>query len=189
MQRSAAVQRNRLIDLNILPAELRPHRYPHWYVLGLAAVLAGCVLLIPMVTLQHSAAQETASLRDQLELITGQLQGVEMDIGRERGLRDQMAQAEQAIAELRQERASLPGAGGPLSQHLSLLYSAAPPDVRIDATSRSEKTVTASGEASSIESVIAYAEALMDSGTFSDVTITQANAGGAGLEFAVQVAQ
>jgi len=189
MQRSAALQRNRLIDLNILPAEMRPHRYPRWYALGLAAVLTGCVLLVLLVALQHSAAQETARLRDQLGLITGQLQGVETDIGRERGLRDEIAEVEKAIAALEQERASLPGAGGPLSQDLSLLYSAAPPDVRIDAASRSEKTVTVSGEAASIESVIAYAKTLMDRGSFSDVTITQANAGGEGLEFAVQAAQ
>ena len=189
MQRSAAVQRNRLIDLNILPAELRPHRYPRWYVLGLAAVLTGCVLLVPLVALQHSAAQETSHLRDQLALVTGQLQGVEVDIGRERGLRAEIAQAEQAVAALQAERASLPGAGGSLAQDLSLLYSAAPPGVRIDDTSRSEKTVTASGEASSMESIIAYAKALTESGSFSDVTITQASAGGAALEFAVQVAQ
>jgi len=189
MQRTAALQRNRLIDLNILPAELRPHRYPRSYVLGLAAVLIACVLLVPMVTLQHSAAQETTHLRDQLALITGELQGVEVEIGRERGLRAEISQAEQAVAELQAERAALPGAGGPLAQDLSLLYSAAPPGVRIDATSRSEKTVTASGEASSIESIIAYAKALTASGSFSDVTITQASAGGAGLEFAVQVAQ
>jgi len=189
MQRSAAVQRNRLIDLNLLPAELRPRHYPRWYVLGLAAVLTGCVLLIPMVALQRSAAQETAHLRDQLALITGQLQGVEMDIGKERGLRAEIAQVEQVLAGLQAERASLPGAGGPLAQDLSLLYSAAPPGVRIDATSRSVKTVTASGEASSMESIIAYARALTESGSFSEVTITQASAGGAGLDFAVQVAQ
>jgi Tfp pilus assembly protein PilN len=189
MQRSAPLQRNRLIDLNILPAELRPHHYPRWYVLGLAAVLTGCVLLVPMVTLQHSAAQETAHLRDQLALVTGQLQGVETDIGKGRGLHAEIAQSEQALAELQAERASLPGAGGPLAQDLSLLYSAAPPGVRIDTTSRSEKTVTTTGEASSIESIIAYAKALTESGSFSDVTITKASAGGTGLEFAVQVAQ
>jgi hypothetical protein len=189
MQRSAALPRNRLIDLNLLPAELRPHRYPRWYALGLAVVLVGCVLLIPMLALQHSATRETGRLRDQLALITGQLQGVETDIGRERGLRDQIAQVEKEIAALKQERASLPGAGGPLAQDLSLLYSAAPAGVSVDATSRSEKTITASGRAPSVESIIAYAKALMDGGSFADVTITQANAGGEGLEFAVQVAQ
>ena len=119
MHRSAAIQRSRLVDLNLLPAELRPHRYPGWYVLGLAAILAGCVLLVPAIVLQRSAVQETARLHDQLALITGQLQGAQVDIGRERGLRTEIAGVEQAIAALQAERASLPGAGGPLSEDLS----------------------------------------------------------------------
>jgi len=189
MQRTAAVRRNRLIDLNILPAELRPHRYPRWYVLGLAAVVAGCVLLALVVALERSAAEETSRLRSQLELITGQLQGVEMDIGKQRGLRDEIAQVEKAITELQAERASLPGAGGPLSQDMLLLYYAAPPGVRVDATSRAEKAVTASGQAPNVVSIIAYAKALQDSGSFADVTITRAEAGGEGVQFSVQVAQ
>jgi hypothetical protein len=189
MQRTAAVHRNRFIDLNILPADLRPHRYPRWYAVGLAAVLMGCILLAPMLALQHSTSQETGRLRSQLGLITGQLQGTEMDIGRARGVREQIAQVEKAISELQQERASLPGAGGPLSQDLSALYSVAPPGTHINATSRSLRTVTASGVAPDIESIITYAKALTDSGSFSGVTITQANAGVAGIEFAVQVEQ
>jgi Tfp pilus assembly protein PilN len=188
MQRTAAGHR-RFIDLNVLPPPLRPHRYPRWYVVGLAAVLMGCILLAPMLALQRSTSQEADRLRSQLGLITGHLQGVEMDIGRARGLREQIEQVENAIAELQRERASLPGAGGPLSQDLSTLYSVAPPGTHINATSRSLKTVTASGVAPDIESIIAYAKALTDSGSFSDVTITQANAGVARIEFAVQVEQ
>jgi hypothetical protein len=88
----------------------------------------------------------------------------------------------------RSRNGPLPGAG-PLSQDLSTLYSVAPPGTHINTTSRSLKTVTASGVAPDIESIIAYAKALTDSGSFSDVTITQANAGVARIEFAVQVEQ
>ena len=97
MHRTATIQRSRLIDLNLLPAEMRPHRYPRWYAMGLAAVLTGCVLLVPAIAIQHSASQETAHLRDQLALITGQLQGTQMDIGQERGIRTEITQTEQAM--------------------------------------------------------------------------------------------
>ncbi len=189
MHRTAAMHRSKLIDLNLLPAELRPHKYPRSYVLGLAAVLTGCVLLVPAVALQHSASQETAHLRDQLALVTGQLESASLDIGKERGLRAEITQTEQAVTALENERASLPGAGGPLAQDLSLLYSAAPPGVRIVSTSRAEKEVTVSGESASIESVIAYAKALSQSGSFGDVTITEAAGGAPALTFAVKVAQ
>ncbi|HUS82401.1 MAG TPA: PilN domain-containing protein [Dehalococcoidia bacterium] len=190
MHHSDTMRRSRLVDLNLLPAELRPHRYPSWYVFGLAAILAGCVLLVPAVAIQHSAAQETARLSDQLALVTGQLEGVQIDIGRERGLRTEIANVEQAVASLRAERASLPGVGGPLSSNLSLVYSNAPPGVSIISTSRSEKEITVSGEAQGMENIIAYARALSESGSFSDVTITQATVGGTGMvTFAIQAAQ
>ena len=190
MHRTATIQRSRLIDLNLLPAEMRPHRYPRWYAMGLAAVLTACVLLVPAIAIQHSASQETAHLREELALITGQLQGTQVDIGQERGIRTEITQTEQVMAALQAELASLPGAGGPLAQDLSLVYSDAPPDVHIISASRGDKTITASGEARNIEGVIAYAKALNQSKVFSDVTITQAagSAGGA-VTFSVLAAQ
>lgn len=189
MQRSAAVHRNKLIDLNLLPAGLRPRSYPRWYVLGLTAVLTGCVLLVPALAIQHSAAQETTRLRDELTLITSQLESAGLDIGQERGLRTQIEQAEQAVAALQAERASLPGASGPLSKDLTLLYSAAPAGMSIAATSRSEKDVTVSGDATSIESVIAYARTLNQGGSFDDVTIIETTGGAPAMKFAVRMAQ
>jgi Tfp pilus assembly protein PilN len=189
MHRSATVRRSRLVDLNLLPAELRPHRYPGWYVLGLGVILAGCVLLAPTVMLQRSAAKETARLHDQLALITNQLEGAQADIGRERGLRTEIAAVEEAFAALEAERASLPGAGGPLYENLSVLFGKIPPDLQVLSTSRSEKTITTSGEARSVASVIAYTKALIESNSFSDVTITQASVGTRIVTFTVQAYQ
>jgi hypothetical protein len=189
MHRTDAMRRSRLIDLNLLPAELRPQRYPGWYVFGLAAVLAGCLLLVPAIAIQRSAAQETTHLRDELTLVTNQLQGVQMDIGRERSLRAEVAGAEQAIASVQAERASLPGFGGPLSSNLSLVYWDAPPGVSVISVSRSDTEITVSGEAQGVQNIIAYAQELSQSGSFSDVTITQATVGGAAVTFAIQLAQ
>ena len=192
MQRSAALERNALIDLNVLPAELRPHRYPRWYVLGMAAILAGCVLLVPLIAFQHSASQETGRLRDQLALITSQLEGVQMDIGQARALRAEIVQAELGLAALQSEREALLGGTRPLSEDLSLLYSAAPPGMRITSVTRSEGEVTAFGEAPNMESVISYARALNQGGSFLGVTIISLTAadGGEGapaLTFAIQM--
>jgi Tfp pilus assembly protein PilN len=190
MHRTDAMRRSRLVDLNLLPVELRPQRYPGWYVFGLAAVLAGCALLVPAIAIQRSAAQETAHLRNELTLVTSQLQSVQMDIGRERALRAQIAETERAIAAVQAERESLPGFGGPLSGNLSLVYSDAPAGVSVISVSRSEKEITVSGEARGVENIVAYARTLSQNGSFSDVTITQATVGGVdAVTFAIQLAQ
>jgi len=191
MQRSASLQRNALIDLNVLPAALRPHRYPAWYVAGMAAALAGLVFLAPVIMIQRSATQETESLRGQLAVITGQLEEVGMDVGQVRGLRMQLEQTEAALAALQSERETLLGIGRPLSGGVSLLYSAAPPGLRVDSVARSEGKVTVSGAAPDAGSVISYARALGQGGAFSEVTVTALTEGdgaqgAAALTFSIQ---
>jgi Tfp pilus assembly protein PilN len=186
MQRNAFLQRNALIDLNVLPAALRPHRYPAWYVAGMAAALAGLVFLAPVIMIQRSATQETERLRGQLAVITGQLEEVGMDVGQVRGLRMQLEQTEASLAALQSERETLLGIGRPLSGGVSLLYSAAPPGLRVDSVARSEGGVTVSGEAPDAGSVISYARALGQEGAFSEVTITALTGGAAALTFSIQ---
>ncbi len=64
---------------------MRPLRLPRWYALGLTGIMIGCVLLVPLIFLQRSANNQTSDLNRELLVISGQLTGVEMDIGRERG--------------------------------------------------------------------------------------------------------
>jgi hypothetical protein len=180
VQRDASLRHNTLIDLNVLPAQLRPHRYPAWYVAGMALAIVGLVFLAPAIIIQRSASQETENLRGQLNVITGQLEAVGMDIGQLRGLRMELGQTETALAAVRSERETLLGIGRPLSGGLSLLYSAAPPGLRVDSVARSEGRVTVSGEAADAASVISYARALGREGAFSGVTITALTAGAGG---------
>lgn len=194
MHRSTAAQRSKLIDLNVLPLEMRPLRYPRWYVLGLAAIMVGCVLLVPAIVLQRSANNQTADLNRQLLLISGQLTGVRMDIGRERGLRTEISQAEAALAAVQAERKTVLGMDTPVSKDLLALYAAVPSGLRITSVSKSESKIVASGQAPSIESVIAFATALNADGSFSGVTITSLGAaagggGGSSPAFTVEVAQ
>jgi Tfp pilus assembly protein PilN len=180
MQRNASLQRKALIDLNVLPAALRPHRYPAWYVAGMAVALAGLVCLAPTIMIQRSATQETERLRGQLAVITGQLEEVGMDVGQVRGLRMQLDQSEASLAALQSERKTLLGLGRPLSGGVSLLYSAAPPGLRVDSVTRSESMVTISGTAPDAGGVTSYARALGRDGAFSEVTIAALTEGDAG---------
>ncbi|MGD0766001.1 MAG: hypothetical protein ABR978_06815 [Dehalococcoidia bacterium] len=191
MQRSAALQRNTFVDLNVLPPALQPHRYARWYAVGLAAVVAGCLLLVPMVMLQRSASQQTGQLRDQLAVINAQLGQAELEIGEERGLRLQINDAQSALAALKAERVALTGNARPLSQGLSGLFAVAPPALQIKSVARSESKLTVSGEMPSANEVIAYAVALTKTGGFSNVTITSlAEPAGAGAPgtFEIQAA-
>ena len=189
MQRSVAVQAKRLIDLNVLPSEMRPLRYPGWYVPGLIAIVIGCILLVPAIGLQRSADRQTASLSRQLFIVTGQLTDAQVDFGRARGFRAQIAQAEASLSAVQAERKTVLGMDEPLSQGLLALYAAAPPGLQINSVTKVEGKVTASGNAPSIDSVIAFATALKLDGTFPEVTITSVGGAGPLLAFSVEVAQ
>jgi len=187
-------RKSKLIDLNVLPREMRPVRYPRWYAPGLAAVMIGCVLLVPAIILQRSANNQTADLNRELLLVSGQLTGVQMDVGRERGLRMEISQAQAALAAAQAERKTVLGMDAPVSKDLQALYAAAPPGLSIVSVSKSDAKIVTSGQAPSIESVIAFAAALNASGSFSDVTITSLGAaagggGGSSPAFTVEVAQ
>ena len=190
MQRNASLQRNALIDLNVLPKELRPHRHPPWYVAGMAAALAGLVLLAPAILIQRAAVQETEHLAGELAAITTELQAVGMDVGQARGLRMQLDQTEASLAAVRSERQTVLGVGRPLSGGVSLLYSAAPSGLSVDSVARGESGIKVSGQAPDAAGVISYARALGQGDAFSDVTITaltESAAGqGAALTFSIQ---
>ena len=184
MQRGAALHRNTFIDLNVLPASLQPHRYARWYALGLAAVVFGCVLLVPIIIVLHSASEQTGLLGDQLAAINDQLNAAEMTIGEQRSLRLQIDAAESALVALRAERVALVGSARPVSEGLSGLFPAVPPGLSIKSVALSEGKITVTGGAPSAVAVITYATALAQAGGFSDVTITSlaepAGAGGPG---------
>ncbi|MGA2284681.1 MAG: PilN domain-containing protein [Dehalococcoidia bacterium] len=184
---------SKLIDLNVLPREMRPVRYPRWYVLGLAAIMVGCVLLVPAIFFQRSANNQTSDLNRQLLVISGQLTGVQMDIGRERGVRAEIAKAQAALSSVQAERKTVLGMDTPVSKDLQVINGAIPPGVGIISVAKSESKIVVSGQAPSIESVIAFATALDASGSFSGVTITSlgvaAGGGGASPSFTVEVAQ
>jgi Tfp pilus assembly protein PilN len=175
-----------LIDLNVLPVELRPHRYPAWFVAGMAVALIGLVLLAPAVMIQRSAGQEAERLRDQLAVITTQLEAVGMDIGQVRALRMELEQTETVLAALRSERETLLGIGRPISDGLTLLYSSTPPGLSVDSVSRGESQVTISGHAPDAASVVAYARTLGEEGAFSQVTITALTEGDVALSYSIQ---
>jgi Tfp pilus assembly protein PilN len=186
VRRGVTVQHRPLIDLNLLPSQFRSHRYPAWYVLGLTLALVGCVLLVPAMAVLHSTNQTTNDFDAQLSGINEQLQGAQVDIGMQRGLSNEIARTQASIDAIKQERESLPGAGGPMSESLSLVTSVTPAGVSIDTISRSEKTVNVSGQADNVQSVISYVEAINDGGLFSNVVLWQVDTGSQPVKFTIQ---
>ncbi len=82
----------------------------------------------------------------------------------------------------------------PVSQDLEVLYRCAPPGLNIASVTKNESKIIVSGQAPSMESVIAFAATVNASGEFTGVTITSlGEAGAAGTAsapaFTVEVAQ
>lgn len=178
---------NWLIDLNVLPPELRPKRYPSWYVAGLVAIVVACGLLGPLALLERSAGDETSRLREELTLITSQLQGAQTDMGQGRGIRTQIAEVQASAELLQSEKEDLLGGSRLVSEDLTRLYAVVPPDARVTLVNQEEDLIIVKGEAVSTETIIAYADALQDIALFPEVTITSLSTMSGGLQFAVEM--
>ena len=87
MQQSATLRPPAFIDLNVLPEELRPPRYPAWYVPGLVAVVLLGLLLIPLSGVQRADSAEPTRLTAELEIISKELTQIEVDYAKGRDLR------------------------------------------------------------------------------------------------------
>lgn len=194
MQQSAMLQPTTFVDLNVLPEELRPRRYPTWYVLGVVAVLALSVLLLPLYRVEQAGSAETARLQAELELINEELAGIQIDFGKARGLREQLEATEGAIAELNAERQAVLGGGQELHKGLSAAMAVLPPGARLGSITGGDGELTLKGQASSVADVLGYASALVGTGQFSEariasLAIASAQGEGTGVTFTLEVTQ
>ena len=190
MQQSPTLQPPRFVDLNVLPEELRPRRYPAWYVLGVVAVLAVSLLLIPLHQVEQADSAETARLQAELELINEGLAGIQIDFGKARALRQEIEASEVAIAELNEERQAVLGDGQELSKDLFVAMGVLPPGAHLGSVSGGDGQLTLTGQTRGVAGVLGYAGALVRSGRFSEARVVSlALASGTGVTFTLEVTQ
>jgi len=194
MQQGATLGPPIFVDLNLLPEELRPLRYPPWYVLGLVAVLLLGLLLIPLHAVQQADSAEPARLGAELELITRELAGIEIDFGKAREVRGQIEAAEASTASLGEERQAILGDSQELSADLSAAMLALPPGTHVASITAGDGRFTLTGQAGQLADVLGYYGALAGSGRYSQTRITSmavasGQQGGSGVTFTVEVTQ
>jgi hypothetical protein len=179
------------VDLNVLPEELRPARYAPLFVLGMLALLAVSLALIPLHQAQQAAGGEVAHLQEELELMGQDLAFVQLDLGKARSLQLQLAAVEADLASLNEERQATLGDGRGVSQDISVAILDLPPGVALASVDGADGQMTLTGQALSTEDVFQYVWTLRKSGRFSEsriVSLTAAagEAAGSGVMFVIE---
>lgn len=193
MQPSATLPPPTFIDLNLLPEELRPRRYQAWYVLGLIAMLAAGLLLIPLNGVRQADSTETARLQAELRLLTEDLAQIQIDFGRARAIQEELRETEAAIAQLEEERQAALGDPQELSKDLPAVIQALPAGATVSSITGSHGQLTLTGQASSPTAALEYARALQSGDRFSTAQIASLAVAGGGQEgttvaFTIEVA-
>jgi Tfp pilus assembly protein PilN len=194
MRESSALEPPLFVDLNVLPEELRPRRYPAWFVVGVVGVLVAGLLLLPLSRVQQAANGETSRLQSELALVNDQLAAFQIDLGRSRDIRLQLETAEAAIAGLNEERQAVLGDRRELSKDLSAMMLALPTGARVESITAADGPLSLTGRAGSPAAVLGYSRALVGTGRFSQARITSLVSegdqdGGAGVTFTIEVTQ
>ncbi len=180
-----------LVDLNVLPEELRARRYPILFVLGILVLLAASLALIPLYQAQQSTRDETSRLQEELELISLDLALVQMDLGKIRGLQRQLEAAEADLASLNEERQEVLGDGQELPVDLAAVVLDSPPGVSLASVTGGDEGMTLSGQALTSGDVFEYVRMLRESGRFSESRIVSlatatGETGGSGVTFVIE---
>jgi len=145
MQQGATLGPPVFVDLNVLPEELRPLRYPPWYSLGLIAIVVFGLLLIPLRAVERAHGVESASLGAELDLIKKELTDIEIDFGRARDIRQQLDATEVSIARLREERQAILGDSQELAADLAAAMQALPQGSHLAAITAGDGRFTLTG--------------------------------------------
>lgn len=196
MQQSSTLEQPLFVDLNILPEELRPRRYPPWFAGGVAAVLALSLLLLPLARVQQSTDAKSADLQAELALINDELGRLQIDLGKDRALRQQLADTEAAIAGLNQERQAVLGDRQGLSYAIAAMMLLLPPGASVESVgaAATDSPLSLTGSARSAADVLKYSRSLLADGGFSEARLTSlasegAAGGGARVAFTIEARQ
>ena len=194
MQQSTTLQAPAFVDLNVLPAELRPRQDPAWHVLIVVAILAASLLLIPLYQAERDGDAETARLGSELQLANEELARIQVDFGQARDLRQQIETTEAAIAALDEERQAVFGDGQRLSVDLAAIMSVLPPGARLASVASSDGQLLLQGRADRAADVLDYSRALTGGERFPEARIVSlavegGQEEGTGMSFVIQLTQ
>lgn len=159
------------VDINILPEELRPQRYPALFVLGILVLLAASLALIPLYQAEQAVGDETTRLQTELNLISSDLALVQTDLGKVKGLQRQLEAVETDLASWNEERQAVLGDAQELSKDLLAAVLDLPPGVSLGSVTGGDEQMTLTGQALNSGAVFEYARALEESGRFSEARI------------------
>jgi hypothetical protein len=194
MQQGATLGLPVFVDLNVLPEELRPLRYPPWYSLVLIAIVVFGLLLIPLHAVERAHGVESASLGAELDLIKRELTDIEVDFGRARDVRQQLDATEASIARLGEERQAILGDSQELSADLAVAVQALPQGSHLTSMTAGDGRFTVTASAGQPADALGYYRALAGSERFSQTRITSmaiasGQQGGSGVTFTIEVTQ
>ena len=164
------------VDLNVLPEELHPRYYSILFMVGIVALMAISLALIPLYQTERAARNETAHLQAELDLISPDLTLVQIPLGKARELQRQLEGVQTDLASLNEERQATLGGGQELSQDLSVVVFNLPPNVALASVTGSEGQMTISGQVLTSEDVLGYVSTLQESGRFSEARIVSLTA-------------
>jgi len=194
MQQGATLGPPVFVDLNVLPEELRPLRYPPWYSLALVAIVVLGLLLIPLHAVERAHGAESARLSAEVNLMKNGLTDIEIDFGRARDIRQQLDATEASIARLGEERQGILGDSQELAADLSAAMQALPPGAHITSITAGDGRFTLTGGAGQSADILGYYKALSESKRYSQTRITSmviagGQQGGGGATFTIEVTQ
>jgi len=170
------------VDLNVLPEELRPRRYPVLFVVGILALLAASLALVPLYQAERATRNETAPLQAELDLISSDLALVQLDLGKARELQRQLEAVQTDLTGLNEEREATLGDGQEVSRDLAVAVLGLPPGVGLASVTGGDGRMTLTGQALTSGDVFEYVSTLRNSGRFSEARIVSLSTATDGAE-------
>jgi hypothetical protein len=179
----------RIVDINLLPASLRPTELTP----KAGAITAALIVLIAALFPAGFLAAEQRDRADGTEaraaVAEDELAGRQVSIARERTARVALDDAQARLAVLEGERARLQGGRRPLATDIALIWGAAsaPPDARVTAVTGTQTGLRVDGRADDPLAAIAFAEQLVAAGGFARAQMVAFVPGAAGGQFSIEV--
>lgn len=160
------------LNLNLLPAELRPRPFPLKRV-GIGFALAAAVaLLVPVVQFKATLDEDVARLTRLRGALAQELKAYRQTLADTRAAEERIQKVNTEAEGLAKEFQSFVGRRGTFSALLETVVSTTPPQVRpVTAREETGKEVTVSGVADSYESVLEYARILESTHRFKRVLV------------------
>ena len=159
---SPAATRPHIVNLNLLPLQERPVEAPKWAVVAGALFVAAVIAMVPLGMQERHARAQADAVADQAADAEAGLHGLQVDIAKQRGMRQDLSAAEAEIGALVEQRARLQGGTRPLSDDLAWLWGPGllPSAARISSIAGTDGGLRIEGSAASPLDAISYAQRL-----------------------------